>query len=445
MSSSRRQFLTLASMGALGAGLAGCSRGGGGTGDNGGGGGDGGDGGGGGDTTELTFTWWGNEVRNANTSDMVAAYMEANSDISIEEQPGEWSSYWDRLATQTAGNTAPDVIQMDMAYISEYGERGALLDLAEHGIDVSKFVEGTADSGDLDGKTYGVSAGINTPTIMVRTEIFDELGVALPDDTTWTWDDWLAVATEISDASGGEVIGTSTFISNDAMFSAWLRQQGKELFVPGNQPGFDVEDVVTWLEFHQKFADAGAIPSASEITEDSSVAFDQGSFIVGRTAMSMYWSNQLEAASAASGADITILRFPSLAGDALERKAWYKASMLWSASARTEHPEESVAFINWLINSPESGGIELAERGIPANTEVAASIESQLSPNQQTVLTFINDIVPELGDTPIAPPPGGGQFGSLLFRYATDMLFGNIDAAGAAQGFYDELVGQLGA
>jgi len=109
-----------------GLGLAGCSRG--------GGGGTGGGGGGGEDGVGLTFTWWGNEVRNANTSEMIAAYVEANPGITIEEQPGEWASYWDRLATQTAGNTAPDVIQMDMAYISEYGQRGALLDLAEHGI-----------------------------------------------------------------------------------------------------------------------------------------------------------------------------------------------------------------------------------------------------------------------------------------------------------------------
>src|SRR5690606_20167644 len=145
-----------------------------------------------------------------------------------------------------------------------------------------------------------------------------------------------------------------------------------------------------------------------------SVAFDQGSFIVGRSAIAMYWSNQLDAAEAASGKELAVLRFPSLAGDALERKAWYKASMLWSASARTEHPEEAVHFINWMMNSTESGQIGLGERGIPPNTDVSAAIQSDLTEPQQRILQFINDIVPELGDTPIAPPPGGGQFGSLL-------------------------------
>ena len=57
--------------------------------------------------------------------------MKANPGVKISGQPGEFNSYWDKLATQTAGGTAPDIIQMDMAYIAEYGTRGALLDLAK--------------------------------------------------------------------------------------------------------------------------------------------------------------------------------------------------------------------------------------------------------------------------------------------------------------------------
>ena len=103
-------------------------------------------------SADLQLTWWGNDVRNKNTTEAITAYTSANPKVKISPQPGEWASYWDKLATQTAGNTAPDIIQMDMAYISEYGNRGALLDLAEHGADTSKFAEGTVDSGKIDGK-----------------------------------------------------------------------------------------------------------------------------------------------------------------------------------------------------------------------------------------------------------------------------------------------------
>ena len=52
--------------------------------------------------------------------------------------------------------------------------------------------------------------------------------------------------------------------------------------------------------------------------------------------MQYYNSNQLEAVSAAAGQQLKMLRGPSLAGKATERKTWYKASMLWSASSQDQ-------------------------------------------------------------------------------------------------------------
>ena len=120
----------------------------------------GGGGGNEGGTTTLALAWWGNPTRNKNTQAEIDAYMKANPNVKIEAQPGEFASYWEKLATQTAGGTAPDIIQMDMAYISEYGNRGALLDLSQ--VDTSKFVEGTVDSGKIDDKLVGINAGINS-------------------------------------------------------------------------------------------------------------------------------------------------------------------------------------------------------------------------------------------------------------------------------------------
>ncbi len=426
MNISRRHILTIGTAGVAGAVIAGCSRG--------GGSGDSGDSDASG---TLQFTWWGNEVRNENTTDALDAYMEENSDVSIEPQPGEWASYWDRLATQTAGGTAPDIIQMDMAFISEYGQRGALLDLSEHGADTSKFIDGSVESGEIEGALYGISAGINTPVVCVNPDAFAAAGVDLPDDMSWTWEDWLEIATEIS--ASGQAVGTSAFLSSPALFSAWLRQQGKEAFLEGSRLGFEVDDVRGWFELHQRFADADAIASPSQITEDATKPLNESDFVVGNTAMASFWSNQLEALEAASGRELTLLRFPSIDGDATTRKAWYKASMLWSASATTEDPEGAVALINWWVNSTTAAEIELAERGVPPNGEVADAIRDQLSDGQQRVSAFIDEIQPEIAETEIAPPPGGGQLPTLLERHGMEMLFGDSSSADAAQGFHDEL------
>jgi len=171
--------------------------------------------------------------------------------VSVAPQPGEWASYWDKLATQTAGNTAPDIIQMGMAYISEYGTRGALLDLSKYGADTAKFTEGTVDSGKINGTLYGVNAGINTATILANPKVLKSVGVDLPDDKTWTWDQAMQIAAQVSSKSGGKIYGLSSFASNDALFGAWLRQQGKELFTE-SELGFGAADALPWFELMKK-------------------------------------------------------------------------------------------------------------------------------------------------------------------------------------------------
>jgi multiple sugar transport system substrate-binding protein len=428
MALNRRQLL----MGGLGAaatavGLSAC--------------GGGSDGGGAGGSTDLQFAWWGNEVRNKNTSAAIAAYVAANPKVKVSEQPGEFATYWDKLATQTAGNKAPDIIQMDMAYIAEYGKRKALLDLTKYGADTSKFVAGSVDSGKIDGTLVGINAGINTPVILVNPAVFAKAKVALPDDTTWTWDQMKAVGGEITAKAGNGIVGMqSPFV--DALLSAFLRQNGKALFTSSGL-GFDVADVQPWFEMVAAYAQAKAIPSASQITEEAAKSLDQQGLATGKAAMAMFWSNQVEAVNKASGAEMKVLRYPSVAGKATERKAWYKASMLWSASSRTKDPEAVVKMINWWVNSTECANINLAERGIPPNTEILAAVTPKLSPAQTSVAKFIQEIKPELADTPIAPPPGGGKIGDIMSRHQADLLFGRATAADAAKKFVDEAKSNL--
>jgi len=431
MSVNRRQFL-LGGLGLAAAattmGLTGCAPG---SSESGGGGGDAG-------TADLTFAWWGNDVRNKNTTAAIDAYSAANPGVKIAPQPGEWASYWDKLATQVAGNTAPDIIQMDMAYIAEYGNRGALLDLSD--VDTSKFVDGTVDSGKINDTMNGINAGINCLVVMTNPKIFEKAGMDVPDDKTWTWDSLVDTAAEVSKKAKVD-FGYATLVS-DNLFQGWIRQQGKQLFTE-NKMGFETGDVQAWFDYLLKAQKAGAIGSPSQISEEAAKSLDQSAVVVGSAAMQTYNSNQLEAVNAAAGTELQLLRYPTIAGDANQRNAWYKASMLWSASAKTKNPEAAIAFISWLVNTPDAANLLLAERGIPANGEIQAAIKPKLSKDQQTVQQFLTDIKPELAETPIAPPPGGGKIGDTMLRFATEVLFDRQSTAQAAQGFMDEMNSNL--
>jgi len=435
----RRQFLIGAGGLAAAAttmGLAGCAPGSGG-----GGGGQGGQGGGGeGGTANLALAWWGNPTRNKNTQAMIDAYMKANPNVKISPQPGEGSSYWDKLATQTAGGQAPDIIQMDMNFIAEYGSRGALLDLKD--VDVSKFVEGTVDSGKINDTLVGVNAGINSALFFASPKVFEKAKMDLPDDTTWTWDSMIEVGAEV--ASKADVpFGVAALINADAMFGTFVRQHGKELFTPDGL-GFEAAEAQAWYDWLAKGVKAKAFGTPQQISEEIAKPLDQSAIVVGTAGIQFYNSNQLEAVTAAAGGELMeMLRGPSMTGKATDRKTWYKASMLWSASAKTKSPEAVVAWINWYANSPEAGNIEKAERGIPPNSELLAAVSPNLSPAQKAVAKYIGDIKPEVANTPIAPPPGGGTIAEKLQRHGLDVLFGRASSADAAEKFVAELKADL--
>ena len=423
MATTRRQLLAGAGMTAFGAvlmgGLAGC-----------------GDGGGAGASGELRFTWWGNDVRNKLTDEAINTYVAAHEGVTITPEPGEWSSYWEKLATQVAAGDEPDIIQMDEKYIREYGDRGALLDLAEAGVDTSKFAEGTAEPGIIQDKLIGINAGSNTPVLVANPAVFSKLKVELPDDTTWTWEEFRDLAAEMTGKGG--VTGTSMVFNNDAILSAWLRQNDKNLF---NDDGlaFEAADAAEYFELMMTFLTEKAMPGASAVAEDIDKPLAQTLFGTSKTAMAMCWSNQVKAFDSATGEDLKILRLPSLAGRATERKAWYKASMFFSAAARSKDPEGTGAFIDWLVNSVEAGDILLTERGLTPNVDVLAAIEDKLEPSDKKVATFMDAIKPELADPPPPPVVGGGVIQDELARACTNVLFKESSPQDAGQAFVDAM------
>ena len=221
---------------------------------------------------------------------------------------------------------------MDMNYISEYGNRGALLDLAK--VDASKFVEGTVDSGKINGKLVGINAGINSALIFANPKVFEKAKMDLPDDKTWTWDQLIEVGAEVA-SKAGVSFGLASLMGSDALFGTFVRQHGKELFTE-NGLGFDVAEAQAWYDLMVKGQKAKAFGTPEQISEESAKPLDQSALVVGTAAMQYYNSNQLEAVSAAAGQQLKMLRGPSLAGKATERKTWYKASMLWSASSQDQ-------------------------------------------------------------------------------------------------------------
>lgn len=392
---------------------------------------------------ELTFTWWGNEFLNKQTQAAIDEFEEAHPNITIKPQPGEWGSYWDKLATVTAGGDSPDIIQMDQKYIAEYGGRGALLDLAEQeGIDMSKISEDDLASGQYEGRQYGMSTGINAYVIMANTQLFDAAGIELPDDKTWTWEDYRETAAALSEHGNGDSYGAS-YGSNEGNFIIWLRQNGEQLYTDDGQLGFETETAAAYWEQLKSQLDEKASPPVSVFTEDNNAPLESSLFGTNKMAMAWWWTNQLGSLEATTGTDIKMLRPPSSEGDVASNGMYYKPSMFWSASSKTEHPEEAAEFINFLVNTEEAGKNLLTDRGVPTNPEIKEAITGDLSPANVEVLEFLDEIEPDIEEAPPVPPVGASDVQNVIARYTSEVLAGDLSPDAAAEAFKTEVEGMI--
>ncbi|WP_432245066.1 hypothetical protein ACRB8A_15620 [Arthrobacter sp. G.S.26] len=62
------------------------------------------------DPVTIRFAWWGNDSRAKTTLDVIKDFEAANPTIKVQGENTEFSSYWDKMATQIAGGTTPDVL-----------------------------------------------------------------------------------------------------------------------------------------------------------------------------------------------------------------------------------------------------------------------------------------------------------------------------------------------
>ncbi|WP_181419715.1 ABC transporter substrate-binding protein [Arthrobacter psychrolactophilus] len=392
---------------------------------------------------EIRFSWWGSDARVKVTTAAIAAFEAENPGIKVKAEYGDWSGYWDKLATQTAGNDAPDVLQMDEKYIAEYSSRGALLDLSKYKVDTTNLVADVLKAGKSDAGLTGIPAGINAATIIANPKVFKDAGVELPNDSTWTWEDYKRISAEVTKGSPDGVTGSTAYSADQASLNVWLRQNGKDFFATDGKLGFAPTDLEGWLAFLIELGDAKAIPPASTVIEEQASPLDQSATATGAAAMSFWWSNQLPALENAAGTELQILNYPSKTGNSADAKLWYKPSQFWSASARTKHPEEAAKLIEFLANSTAAGEALLADRGVPTSTVVRAAVADKMTPANVRVIDFIDGIKDKLGPVPPAVPKGAGAMEEIIKRYASEVMFKRQTPSEAASKAVEEMTAAI--
>lgn len=138
----------------------------------------------GGNNITIKFTWWGNQSRHDYTQKILDKYTELHPNVKFEAIPAGWDGYFDKLSTQAASGSMPDIVQMDYLYLTTYANNNSIADLQPYvddgTIDVSQIADNVVDAGKVDKKLAGIVGGTGTVAIGYNPEVFKEAGIEEP-------------------------------------------------------------------------------------------------------------------------------------------------------------------------------------------------------------------------------------------------------------------------
>lgn len=393
----------------------------------------------------LEISWWGDDNRAALFGEVIDLFEAEHPNITVKESPvGSPDDLFNRLATDFGGGgtTAPDLFALGGAKPQEYGEAGALLDLAEVAdiVQSDKYPEIGTASAIVDDKLYGLPTGGNATAAFINTDILAQAGVEVPTEG-WTWDDLIEIANTVgsaglTNAQGQPIYGLDLRIGD--IIGTYAGQQTEYgLYDWDGELAVDADVIASWYEKELELQEGGGLPDPTIVTAGWTLPPDQQPYTLGQAAITFGYSNLISAYATAGN---TIILPPPTDTDT--NGVALLPSAYWAINAATEHPEAAAMLMDWFLNEPAAVELIKDTRGVPFNPDSAAIVTPLLEGGSKEAAEYVEAVL-ESGT--VAPPQPNG--GANMNKYSQDgeaeVLFGRMTPEEAAQQWVDNLSADL--
>ncbi|MBQ1492243.1 MAG: extracellular solute-binding protein [Blautia sp.] len=367
-----------------------------------------------GDVT-VGFSWWGNQVRDEVTKAALDHFSELYPNVKFNLNAQTWNDYWAQMTSFSSSNTLPDLMQQDYAYFEQWVEAGDLLDLTPYiesgALDLSKLPESIVATGvsASDGHVYAVCAGMNAPAFCYNKTLTDEMGIEIPQNMTW--DQFVEISRQIYEEKGIGAIFHNFNSENPITFYA--RGLGHEALFGADGVTVTAEEMEGYYQRLMDGVKEGWLFDTEKCASVDMATISQHPLVFGSDPSVRSWcafafSNQYLAfcdAAEADGIELGITNWPE---ENAATANYLKPSQFFSITTDTQNPDLAVAILNYMINDVDANTLLRAERGIPANGDVAEAIADTVSQTDKTYPIIVDylDFVADNSSTIFPPLPG---------------------------------------
>jgi multiple sugar transport system substrate-binding protein len=363
----------------------------------------------GGEPKSLSVAQWGTAQRADLYKKAIALFQEQNAGVTADLQFAELGAYNDRLTTQAASKSLPDVIWMRDDRVGRFGGSGALLDLTPYldkGIDMKGLSKVAAADGTVGKGVYALASHYVGQSIVVNAQYLQEKGVKY-DQQVKTWDDLAGLAKQLSDPERKFWgIADPTMGTTQRHLQAWIRQAGEELFTPDGQIGFKPDTFGSWLEFWNKLRQANVIPPADVQTQAEAGSFATNLLVQNQVAIGAQSTNHLTQIQRLTQVPMAMFSIPEIPNST--KDWWFFPPILLSIAGTTKSPHLAVQMLDFFLSSVPAGKITRVDQGAPSSAPVREALAPDLQPAEAAFVTQISrEMTYPARGLPVLPPASG--------------------------------------
>lgn len=384
----------------------------------------------------------GSQDRHDRTLEVIDLYMEENPKVEISAEFTGWDGYWEKMATQAAGENLPDIVQMDYKYLAEYVGKDLLADLSGHvesgALDLSDVEDTYVGGGYIDDQLFAVNIGANAHAIAVDNAMFEKAGVE-PFEPGYTYEDLKQAAAKLSENLGGDGVYGVHPMAGVMGFKHYLRQNGQWLYSDdGTKLGYEDDQILEdYLQVTVDMLESGGA-APPEVFMDADANVEQFPIVTEETAITMdIHSNQLIALESSAGRPLDLMLQPTLEGGELGH--YIKPGQFLSVSSDSQQQEEAAKFISFFTNSIEANEILNAERGVPIATAVREHLKENASDAGKKMFEYVELAQEYSREIDPPDPQGATEIESLFENEVQDPIhYGEITPEEAAANFREK-------
>lgn len=319
---------------------------------------------------ELRFSWWGGNSRHEATNAAVDVYENASGDVVKTEYTG-WGGHLERLTTQIAGKTEPDLMQTNWNWLPIFSPTGDgfrnLRDFSAQ-LDLSQFDESALTLGTIDGKLNSLPVSMAARIFYFNETVWADAGLDFPT----TWDELMAAGPVFKDTLGDKYFplvleGRDVIAMNR---SYMVQKYGIPMIDEENRTFAYSEDQM--VEFFQLYADMvenHVTPSSKYIASFGAAnLYEHKPWINGEWAGLYMWNSAINKYGNNLQPPMTLALgdYPVLDG-AESSGLFYKPGLMFSISKNSDQPEKAAELLNFLLNEQEGIEVMGLQRGVPLN------------------------------------------------------------------------------